>query len=89
VGCETAFSLPITASMLHWCSAALNRLLDIQFWENRTPYWNKLKEYGIKVWPQVKYGKITARGLNLTDKEGKEVFVEADNIELATRRDTG
>ena len=34
--------------------------------------------------PQVKYRKITTNGLNLTDNEGKEVFLEADNIVLAT-----
>jgi hypothetical protein len=34
--------------------------------------------------PEVKYGKITGGGLSLTDKAGKEVFVAADNIVLAT-----
>ena len=34
--------------------------------------------------PEVKYGKITAKGLNLTDKKGAEVFLAADNVVLAT-----
>ena len=34
--------------------------------------------------PQVKYGQITPKGISLTNKEGKEVFLEADNIVLAT-----
>jgi pyruvate/2-oxoglutarate dehydrogenase complex dihydrolipoamide dehydrogenase (E3) component len=32
----------------------------------------------------VKYGKITLKGIYLTDKDGKDVFLEADNIVLAT-----
>jgi hypothetical protein len=34
--------------------------------------------------PQIKCGKITLKGLNLTNKEGTAVFLEADNIVLAT-----
>jgi len=34
--------------------------------------------------PEVKYGKITPDGLSLIDKEGKDVFIAADNIVLAT-----
>jgi pyruvate/2-oxoglutarate dehydrogenase complex dihydrolipoamide dehydrogenase (E3) component len=84
VGCETAFFLAHNGIEVTLVFRSAEPALDIQFWENRTHYWNKLKEYGIKVMPQVKYSKITARGLSLTDKEGKEVFVEADNIVLAT-----
>jgi 2-enoate reductase len=84
VGCETCFFLAHNGIDVTLVFRSAEPALDIQFWENRTHYWNKLKDYGIKVMPQVKYGKITAKGLNLTDKEGKEVFVEADNIVLAT-----
>ena len=34
--------------------------------------------------PKVKYGQITAKGIYLTDQDGKEVFLGADNIVLAT-----
>jgi pyruvate/2-oxoglutarate dehydrogenase complex dihydrolipoamide dehydrogenase (E3) component len=84
VGCETCFFLANKGIELTLVFRSANPALDIQFWENRTHYWNKLKEYGVKVIPEVKYGKITADGLSLTDKAGKDVFVAADNIVLAT-----
>jgi pyruvate/2-oxoglutarate dehydrogenase complex dihydrolipoamide dehydrogenase (E3) component len=34
--------------------------------------------------PGVKYGKITPKGIYLTNQDGKDVFLEADNIILAT-----
>ena len=34
--------------------------------------------------PQIKSGKITPTGINLTDKEGTEVFLETANIVLST-----
>jgi NADH dehydrogenase FAD-containing subunit len=46
-------------------------------------YQDKLKEMNITVMPKVQYGSITAKGLNLTDKDGKAVLVEADNIVIA------
>jgi pyruvate/2-oxoglutarate dehydrogenase complex dihydrolipoamide dehydrogenase (E3) component len=84
VGCETCFFLANKGIEVTLVFRSANPALDIQFWENRTHYWNKLKEYGVKIMPEVKYGKITGGGLSLTDKAGKEVFVAADNIVLAT-----
>jgi NADH dehydrogenase FAD-containing subunit len=37
----------------------------------------------IKVMQGVQYRDITAKGLNLTDKDGKAVFLEADTVILA------
>jgi 2,4-dienoyl-CoA reductase-like NADH-dependent reductase (Old Yellow Enzyme family)/thioredoxin reductase len=84
VGCETCFFLANKGIEVTLVFRSTNPALDIQFWENRTHYWNKLKEYGVKVMSEVKYGKITGKGLSLTDKAGKDVFVAADNIVLAT-----
>ena len=84
VGCETCFFLANKGIEVTLVLRSPNPALDIQFWENRTHYWNKLKEYGVKVMPEVKYDKITAAGLTLTDKAGKDVFIAADNIVLAT-----
>ena len=58
--------------------------LDVKYWMIKKHYQDKLKEYNVKIMPQVKYGKITPKGIKLTNKEGKEVFLEADNIVLAT-----
>jgi NADH dehydrogenase FAD-containing subunit len=58
--------------------------LDVKLWESKIHYQRKLKEYGVKVMPGVKYGKITPNGIYLTDQGGKDVFLEADNIVLAT-----
>lgn len=44
---------------------------------------DKLKEYNIKVFPQVQYRKITRNGVELTTREGEEILLEADNIVLA------
>ena len=84
MGCETCFFLANKGIKVTLVFRSGNPALDIQFWKNRAHYWNKLKECGVKVMHQVKYGKITPRGLTLTNKEGTAVFLEADNIVLAT-----
>jgi NADH dehydrogenase FAD-containing subunit len=43
-----------------------------------------LKEYNVKVIPQVQYKQITPNGLRLINKENTEVLLEAENIVLAT-----
>ena len=84
VGCETCFFMANKGMDVTLVFRSSEPALDVKYWMIRSHYQDKLKEYGIKVMPQVKYGKITSKGLNLTDKEGKEVFLEADNIVLAT-----
>jgi pyruvate/2-oxoglutarate dehydrogenase complex dihydrolipoamide dehydrogenase (E3) component len=84
VGCETSFFLADKGFEVTLVFRSSDPALDIQFWEHRTHYWNKLKDYGVKVMPKVKYGKITENGISLTDKDGKDVFIAADNIILAT-----
>jgi 2-enoate reductase len=84
VGCETCFFLANKGVDVTLVFRSPDPALDIKFWENRTHYWNKLKEYNVTIMSRVKYGKITPKGLYLTDKDGKDVFLEADNIVLAT-----
>ena len=84
VGCETCFFMANKGVNVTLVFRSSEPALDVKYWMIRSHYQDKLKEYGVKVMPQVKYGKITPKGLNLTDKEGKEVFLEADNIVLAT-----
>jgi pyruvate/2-oxoglutarate dehydrogenase complex dihydrolipoamide dehydrogenase (E3) component len=84
VGRETCFFLANKVIEVTFVLRSANPALNIKFWKNRTHYWHKLKECGVKVMPQIKCGKITLKGLNLTNKEGTAVFLEADNIILAT-----
>ena len=57
--------------------------LEVKFWMFKKYFYEKLDGYNIKVFPQVQYGKITQNGVSLTTREGKKVFLEADNIVLA------
>ena len=84
VGCEACFFLANKGVNVTLVFRSPEPALDARLWESKIHYQKKLKEYGVKVMPQVKYGKITPEGIYLTDKEGKEVFLEADNIVLAT-----
>ena len=65
------------------CVSGVEPALDVKFWMFKKHYLDKLKEYKVKIYPQVQYGQITPKGIKLTNKEGKEVFLEADNIVLA------
>jgi pyruvate/2-oxoglutarate dehydrogenase complex dihydrolipoamide dehydrogenase (E3) component len=84
VGCETCFFMANKGVDVTLVFRSSEPALDVKYWMIRSHYQDKLKEYGVKVMSLVKYGKITPKGLDLTDKEGKEVFLEADNIVLAT-----
>jgi NADPH-dependent 2,4-dienoyl-CoA reductase/sulfur reductase-like enzyme len=84
VGCETCFFLAKRGVEVTLVFRSAGPALDVKYWMFKKYYLDKLKEYRVKVIPQVKYGKITPNGLNLIDKEGKEIFVEANNIVLAT-----
>jgi pyruvate/2-oxoglutarate dehydrogenase complex dihydrolipoamide dehydrogenase (E3) component len=44
---------------------------------------DKLKDYNVKIFPQVQYRKVTRNGVELTTREGEEIFLEADNVVLA------
>ena len=83
VGCETSSFLAKRGIDVTLVFRSSDIALDVKYWMLRSYYKNKLAGYNVKIMPQVKYGKITPKGLSLTDKEGKEVFLEADNIVLA------
>ena len=84
VGCETCFFLADKGVDVTLVFRSPEPALDVKLWESKIHYQRKLKEYGVKVMPGVKYGKITPNGIYLTDQGGKDVFLEADNIVLAT-----
>ena len=84
VGCETSLFLARRGVDVTLVFRSTEPALDVKYWMFRKYYQDKMKAYNVKIMPQVKYGQITPKGLSLTDKEGKEVFLEADNIVLAT-----
>ena len=84
VGCETCLFLAKKGKDVTLVFRSPELALDVKFWENRKHYQDKLKEYNVKIFSQVHYQKIARNGLDLISKEGKEVFLEAENIVLAT-----
>jgi 2,4-dienoyl-CoA reductase-like NADH-dependent reductase (Old Yellow Enzyme family)/thioredoxin reductase len=82
VGCETCFFL--AEKGVNVTLTYIEPALDVKFWMFKKYFQDKLNGYGIKVFPQVKYQRITREGVRLTTREGKEVFLEAENIVLAT-----
>ena len=84
VGCETCMFLAAKGIDVTFVFRSVEPATDVKHWAIKKHYLDKLKEYKVKIMPQVKYGQITPKGIKLTNKEGKEVFLEADNIVLAT-----
>jgi 2,4-dienoyl-CoA reductase-like NADH-dependent reductase (Old Yellow Enzyme family)/thioredoxin reductase len=84
VGCETCFYLAKLGVDITLVFRSAEAALDIKYWVVRKHYLDKLKELGIKVMPKVQYDSITPDGLKISDKEGKSVFLTAENIVLAT-----
>jgi len=74
VGCETSLFLAKKGSDVTLVFRSTEPALDVKHWMFRKYYHDKLKEFNVKVMPQVKYGQITPKGVSLTNKEGKEVF---------------
>jgi len=83
VGCETCFYLAKKGIEVTLVFRSAEAAHDIHYWVVRKHYLDKLKEMNIKVMQGVQYRDITAKGLNLTDKDGKAVFLEADTVILA------
>ena len=81
VGCETCFFLAVKGAdvTLTFPEPAL----EVKYWMFKKYFQDKLKEYNVNVFPQVQYRKITQNGVELTTREGEEIFVEADNVVLA------
>jgi len=84
VGCETCFFLAQKGVDITLVFRSPEPVLDVKYWMLRKHYQDKLKEYNVKVIPQVQYKQITPNGLSLINKENTEVFLKAENIVLAT-----
>ena len=81
VGCETCFFLAEKGANVTLTFP--EPAIDIKFWMFKKYFQDKLKEYNVKIYPQVQYRKITRNGVELTTREGEEISLKADNIVLA------
>jgi len=81
VGCETCFFL--AEKGVNVTLTFPEPAIDVKYWMFKKYFQDKLKEYNVKIFPQVKYRKITRNGVELTTKEGEEIFLEAANVVLA------
>jgi pyruvate/2-oxoglutarate dehydrogenase complex dihydrolipoamide dehydrogenase (E3) component len=85
VGCETAEFLAEKGKDLTVAFPEPEPILDVVCWAIRKLMLRKLEEKKIKILAGVKqFREITPKGIGVISKEGKEVFLEADNIILAT-----
>ena len=62
VGCETCFFLAEKGVDVTLVFRSPEPALDVKFWMFKKYYQDKLKEYNVKVMPQVQYEKITRNG---------------------------
>ena len=81
VGCETCFFL--AEKGINVTLTFPEPALDVKYWMFKKYFQDKLAKDNVKIYPQVQYRKITPKGVELTTEEGKEIFLEADNIVLA------
>ena len=81
VGCETCFFL--AEKGVHVTLTFPEPALEVKYWMFKKYFQDKLKEYNVKIFPQVKYTKVTRNGVGLTTREGEKIFLEADNVVLA------
>ena len=81
VGCETCFFLAEKGANVTLTFP--EPALEVKYWMFKKYFQDKLKEYNVKIYPQVQYRKITRNGVELTTREGEEISLKADNIVLA------
>ncbi len=84
IGCETCLFLAQKGADVTLVFRSSEPAHDVEPWMFKRYYKEKLKGNNVVVMPKVQYRSITAQGINLINDEGKEVFLEADNIVLAT-----
>jgi len=84
VGCETSLFLAGKGVDVTLVFRSSEPALDVKLWENRKYYRDKLKEYNVKVTPKVQYERITRNGIRLINGVGTNIFLEAENVVLAT-----
>jgi len=84
VGCETCLFLAEKGVDVTLVFRSGEPALDVKYWMFRKYYQDKLKEDNVTVMPKVQYRSITPKGISLINAEGIEVFLETDNIVLAT-----
>ena len=58
--------------------------IEAKFWVLKRYFLDKLAKDNVEIYPHVQYREITPKGVALTTEEGKEIFLEADDIVLST-----
>ena len=85
VGCEVAYFLAEKGNDVTLIFPELEPAPDVVYPDMRKLLLKKLEENKVKIEVGVRqFTKITSKGIELINKEGKEVFIEAANIVLAT-----
>ena len=82
VGCETCFFL--AEKGINVTMTFPEPAIEAKFWVFKRYFLDKLAKDNVKIYPHVQYREITPKGVALTTEEGKEIFLEADNIVLST-----
>jgi NADPH-dependent 2,4-dienoyl-CoA reductase/sulfur reductase-like enzyme len=82
VGCETCFFL--AEKGINVTMTFPEPAIEAKFWVFKRYFLDKLAKDNVKIYPHVQYKEITPKGVALTTEEGKEIFLEADNIVLST-----
>jgi NADPH-dependent 2,4-dienoyl-CoA reductase/sulfur reductase-like enzyme len=85
VGCEVAYFLAEKGKEVTQVFPEMEAAPDVLSPDLRILLVKKLEANKVKTKAGVKeFKEITSRGISLIDKEGRDVFIEADNIVLAT-----
>lgn len=85
LGCETAHFLAEKGKNVTLILRSQEPADDVVYPDNKFPLLKKLAENRVEIEAGVKeYKEITPKGIRFINKEGNEIFLEADNIILAT-----
>jgi NADH dehydrogenase FAD-containing subunit len=58
--------------------------IEAKFWMFKKYFLDKLAKDNVKIYPHVQYKEILPQGVVIITEEGKEIFLEADNVVLST-----
>ena len=82
VGCETCFFLAENGASVTMTFP--EPAIEAKFWMFKKYFLDKLAKDNVKIYPHVQYKKITTQGVEIITEDGKEIFLEADNVVLST-----
>ena len=82
VGCETCFFLAENGANVTMTFP--EPAIEAKFWMFKKYFLDKLAKDNVKIYPHVQYKEILPQGVVIITEEGKEIFLEADNVVLST-----